>query len=117
MSRDKYGRFASKRLPIIALLVALTLGIVAVALGTKPVEWVESSYTATSTVTASVPVTKDNIDKLTEHLENSLRDLNDARATLDRAKQALMDADALHSDALDEFNSAAEYVNTYAQGL
>jgi len=60
---------------------------------------------------------KDNIQKLTENLDATMRELSGARAMLDRATKAQQDATDLYNSAIADYNTAIESIDLYNNGM
>ncbi len=74
-------------------------------------EHMSSEYEQIATTTPVV--VRDNAQKLGDALAESMRSLEDARATLDRAQSALEQAHELYDSALEDFNAIAGAINIY----
>ncbi len=91
------------------IALTVSLAILFIFLGTKPIEYVENKY--------SVEVTKDNVDLLVENRTNALQNLSIALSLVERAEKALSEAKELERQAKAEVVRSVEYIELYEKGI
>ncbi len=90
-------------------IIIVFLGITAIFLGTKPIEYVEDKY--------SVEVTKDNVDLLVENRTEAIQQLSITLSLVERAEKALSEAKELERQAKAEVVRSVEYIELYERGI
>ena len=117
--RDIIGRYSAKpkankldSFAPLALLLVLLMGFT-MYFGTPFIyAWID-----TNQETYVKPPEKDNITKLTDNLNSRIKDMQNAKATLDRANTAQRDALTLYNQTVDNYNAAVDLISLYNQGI
>jgi len=94
-----------KKIIIITIVVLAIAGVWYVNYQTPSVEYVSPVIEVTDA--------RDMPQKLTDNLAEAIRSVADSNKTLERAEAALVSAEVLYNEAVNDRNCAIEAINTY----